>query len=130
MSKQIVYEFAAAINEHDIDKICSLMTNDHRFIDSQGHEVVGKEKMRTGWIGYFQWFPDYRIELTDVFLHGDIVAAFGFASGTFQGLSDKKEDRWRLPASWKAIVKGGRVQLWQVYADTKIPYDIINKKKQ
>lgn len=106
------------------------MTDDHTFIDCQGNEVVGKEKMRMGWIGYFQWFPDYKIELTDIFLHGDMVAAFGFASGTFQGLRDKKENGWRLPASWKAIIKNGEIHLWQVYADSKIPYDIINKNQK
>jgi ketosteroid isomerase-like protein len=130
MAKQIIYNFVEAINEHNVDKICSFMTDDHKFIDSQGNEVVGKEQMRTGWIGYFQWFPDYKIEITDFFLNGDTVAAFGFASGTFQGLSDRKENYWHLPASWKAITKDGKIHLWQVYADSKIPYDIINKSKK
>jgi ketosteroid isomerase-like protein len=130
MNKQIINNFANAINEHNVDKICSLMTDDHKFIDSQGNEVVGKEKMRTAWIGYFQLFPDYKIEITDMFINGDTIAAFGFAGGTFQGLSDKKGNYWHLPASWKAIIKNGKIYLWQVYADSKIPYDIINKNKK
>ena len=127
MNKLIVNNFVDAINEHNIDKICSLMTDDHRFIDSQGNEVVGKEKMKAGWIGYFQLFPDYKIELTEFFLDKNNAAAFGFASGTFQGLSSTKENYWRLPASWKAVIKGGKISLWQVYADSKIPFDIITK---
>ncbi len=130
MNKQIVQDFAIAINEHNVDKMCLLMTDDHRFIDSQGNEAMGKEKMRADWIGYFQLFPDYKIEITDIFLGGDTVAAFGFASGTFQGKSDRKENFWHLPASWKAVIKNGKIQLWQVYADSKIPYDIINKNKE
>jgi ketosteroid isomerase-like protein len=130
MDKQVIQNFVDAINEHDVDKICSLMTDNHNFIDSQGNQVVGKEKMRAGWIGYFEWFPDYEIEITNIFLDGDDVAMFGFAGGTFQGLSDRKETYWRLPASWKAVIKNGKVQSWQVYADTKIPYDIINKSKK
>ena len=86
--------------------------------------------MNPGWIGYFQSFPDYKIELTEVFVRNDTVAAFGFASGTFQGLSDKRENYWRLPASWKAITKNGKIHVWQVYADSKIPYDIIKKSKK
>ena len=126
---QIIRDFIEAINEHNVDKICSLMTDDHTFVDSQGNEVVGKEKMRAGWIGYFHWFPDYKIEITKVFLDGNTVGAFGFASGTFQASADKKESYWRLPASWKATIKNGKIHLWQVYADSKIPYDIINRNQ-
>ena len=129
MNKQVIHNFVDAINKHNVDKICSLMTDDHKFIDSQGNEAVGKEKMRAGWTGYFQLFPDYKIEITEIFLNGDTIAAFGFAGGTFKGLSDKKDNYWHLPASWKAIIKNGKIQLWQVYADSKIPFDIINKNK-
>jgi ketosteroid isomerase-like protein len=127
MNKGIVINFVNAINEHNVDKICSFMTDDHTFIDSHGNEAIGKEKMKAGWIGYFQLFPDYNIELTELFLEKDTVAAFGFAGGTFQGLSSAKENYWRLPASWKAVIKDGKISLWQVYADSKIPFDIINK---
>jgi ketosteroid isomerase-like protein len=129
MNKQIIRDFAEAINEHNVDNICSLMTEDHAFIDSQGNEVVGKEKMRAGWIGYFQLFPDYRIEITNVFHTGEFIAAFGFAEGTYKGLIDDQENHWRLPAAWRAVVRNERIQLWQVYADSKIPFDIITKNK-
>jgi ketosteroid isomerase-like protein len=130
MNRQIVQNFVSAINEHNVDKICSLMTDDHKFIDSHGNEAVGKEQMRAGWIGYFQLFPDYKIEITEIFLNGDTIAAFGFVGGTFEGLSDRKENYWHLPASWKAITKNGKIHLWQVYADSKIPFDIINRNKK
>lgn len=128
-NKQLVDSFAAAINEHNVDKICSLMTDDHKFIDSHGNEAVGKEQMRAGWMGYFQLFPDYEIEITEILSDGDMVASFGFASGTFQGLKKQKENYWSLPASWKAVIRSGKIQLWQVYADTKIPYDIVEGSK-
>src|SRR5208283_2706310 len=109
MNTQIIQNFVSAINEHNVDKICSLMTDDHRFIDSQGNETVGKEKMRGGWIGYFQLFPDYKIEIAEMFISGDTVAAFGFAGGTFQGHGDRKENSWRLPASWKGVITNGKI---------------------
>jgi ketosteroid isomerase-like protein len=130
VNNQIVLDFVRAINEHNVDKICLLMADDHKFIDSHGNEAVGKEQMRAGWVGYFQLFPDYNIEITELFLDGDTVAAFGYAGGTFEGLTDRKESYWHLPAAWKAITKDGKIQLWQVYADSKIPYDIINKSKR
>ena len=129
MNKSIVINFVNAINEHNVDRICSFMTDDHTFIDSHGNEAIGKEKMKAGWIGYFQLFPDYKIELTELFLEKDTVAAFGFAGGKFQGLNSAKENYWRLPASWKAVIKDGKISLWQVYADSKIPFDIMNKSK-
>jgi len=130
MNSKIVYEFINAINQHNVDKIYSLMTDDHEFIDAHGNKTVGKDKMKTGWTGYFQWFPDYKIEITDIFSKGDTLAALGFASGTYKGKkSDNSENYWRLPASWKAVVSGNKIKLWQVYADTKIPFDIIGRNK-
>ncbi|MDB5018667.1 MAG: SnoaL-like domain protein [Mucilaginibacter sp.] len=128
MNKQIVYYFARAINEHETDKICSLMADDHLFVDAHGNTVAGKDKMKAGWAGYFQWFPDYKIEIVELFENGDIVVAFGFAEGTFKGLKTaNNENYWRLPSAWKAVIEDGKIKLWQVYADTKIPFDIINK---
>jgi ketosteroid isomerase-like protein len=128
MNRQSVYDFVEAINEHNVDKISSLMADDHRFVDAHGNEVIGKEKMKSGWAGYFQWFPDYRIEITDIFANNDTVAAFGFAGGTFKGIKMAgNENYWRLPASWKIVLSNNKIKLWQVYADTKIPFDIIGK---
>jgi ketosteroid isomerase-like protein len=126
MDTQAISNFVDAINAHDVDRICSLMTDDHTFVDSQGNAGRGKEHMRAGWAGYFQLFPDYKIEITEMFSNGETFAAFGFAGGTFRGLSDKKKNYWHLPASWKAVARNGKVQLWQVYADSKIPSDIVN----
>jgi ketosteroid isomerase-like protein len=131
MNKQVVYDFADAISSHDIEKIYASMAGDHTFIDAHGNKVEGKDKMKAGWAGYFQWFPDYKIEITDIFEDGNNVAAFGFAEGTFKGLkTPANANYWRLPASWKAFVEDGKIKLWQVYADTKIPFDIINKNMQ
>ena len=130
MGKQTVYAFVEAINEHDVNKIDSLMTDDHKFVDAHGKEVIGKDKMKAAWTGYFQLFPDYQIEITDIFANNETIAAFGFASGTFKNKkTDDNKNFWRLPASWKAVVSDNKIKLWQVYADTKIPFDIIDKNK-
>jgi hypothetical protein len=151
MNKNIVLDFIKAINEHDVEKICALMCDDHKFIDSHGNEVTGKETMRAGWQGYFGLFPDYKIEITDIFekrettrltpagkiglmptefVRYDFIVAFGFAGGSYGGDNGNKENHFRLPASWKAMLEGGKIKLWQVYCDTKIPYDIIERNKK
>ncbi len=100
------------------------MSDGHTFMDAHGRQVSGKEKMIAGWRGYFEWFPDYYIEVTEVFEDEDKLALFGFAGGTFK---NKEGESWRLPAAWKAEVKDGRVSLWEVFADTKIPFEVIER---
>ena len=130
MNFQAVYDFVNAINGHDIDKIYLLMTDDHTFIDSYGNETTGKGKMKEGWEGYFQLFPDYKIEITDIIQNNDTLAVFGFAGGTFKGIrTDKNFNFWRIPASWKVIVSDHKIKQWQVYADTKIPFDILGRNR-
>jgi ketosteroid isomerase-like protein len=128
-NKETILSFIERINARDVDGVCELMGDAHTFIDAHGNEVSGKDKMVPGWRGYFEWFPDYYIEVTDVFEgelspNGQTLAMFGFAGGSFQG---KKTESWRLPAAWKAIVKDGHVTLWQVFADTKTPFEIISR---
>jgi ketosteroid isomerase-like protein len=124
-NKETVIAFIDRINAQDIDGLAELMTGDHRFIDAHGNEVSGREKMAAGWRGYFDWFPVYSIEVNEVFERGDTFAMFGFAGGSFKG---RAEASWRLPAAWKAVVKDGRVALWQVFVDTKIPFEIIERQ--
>lgn len=126
-NKETVLTFTDRINAHDVEGLAELMSEDHRFIDAHGNEVVGKEKMVGGWRGYFEWFPDYYLEVTEVFENGDTFAMFGFAGGSFKG---KESESFRLPAAWKAIVKDGRLALWQVFADTKIPFEIIERNHE
>ena len=130
MNKKVFDDFVDAINEHNVEKLYSLMTEDHKFIDSYGNEVSGKDKMRSGWIEYFHWFPDYNIEITDLFIENNTIAAFGFAGGSFQGSKyNYLENYFRIPAAWKVTIENDKIKLWQVYADTKKQLDIIERNK-
>ncbi|MBI3189189.1 MAG: nuclear transport factor 2 family protein [Ignavibacteriales bacterium] len=124
---EIVKAFIEQINIQNVVGLTSLMTDNHTFIDAQNHKFVGVETMKAGWLGYFTLFPDYRIEVEQMFEDGNTVTVFGYASGTYKGMSDTPDAHWRLPASWKAIVENGKIKLWQVYADTKIPFEIMQK---
>jgi ketosteroid isomerase-like protein len=124
--RDTILDFVDRINAHDVDGLADLMSDDHTFIDAHNNQVSGKEQMTAGWRGYFEWFPDYFIEVTDVFENGEMFGMFGFAGGSFKGNADAS---WRLPAAWKAIVRDGRVAVWQVIADTKIPFEVIERGK-
>lgn len=126
--KTIVLRFIDRINAGDVQGIYVLMTEDHTFIDSLGRTLSGREAMRAAWESYFAMISDYSIEVQDIIQAEDLVAVFGGATGTY--VADGKlrpENRWSTPAAWKAIVREGRLAHWQVYADNKPVYDIIER---
>jgi ketosteroid isomerase-like protein len=123
-NRELILAFVAAINTRAPEALAELMSDDHTFIDAHGNKVIGRETMRAGWGGYFEWFPNYQIEVEQIFEAGEEFGLFGYASGSFNG---KAELNWRLPAAWKVLVRDQRVALWQVYADTKIPFEIIER---
>jgi uncharacterized protein (TIGR02246 family) len=54
----VVTAFKDAINAGDLDALSALMTDDHRFIDTEGHVVDGRAACREAWEGFFAAFPD------------------------------------------------------------------------
>jgi ketosteroid isomerase-like protein len=117
---ETVLAFLEAINSSNVDKLCALMSEDHVFVDGLGNRVEGKEAMRKGWTGYLKWFPDYRVSHDEIFANGEIVAAFGSAEGTYAKNGKlPKENHWRVPAAWKAVVRNGLLAEWHVYADNQ-----------
>jgi ketosteroid isomerase-like protein len=88
-SNEIILAFVEAINAHDVSRLGKLMTNDHTFVDPYGSEVTGREPMLAGWRGYFEWFPDYQIEVNEIFENENEFGMFGFAGGSFKGNADR-----------------------------------------
>ena len=129
MSKEIILNFVRGINEHNINALAELMSENHNFIDAHGNMVEGRETMKSGWAGYFSLFPDYKIEITDMYEYGNTFVMFGNASGTFKGINPETNS-WKLPATFRAELQNDKVKLWQVYCDTKIPFDIIQRNSQ
>jgi ketosteroid isomerase-like protein len=116
----IARRFVQAINAHDLDAICGLTTEGHRFIDSLGAVVEGREAMRVGWSHYFRMVPDYAIQVERDFESGPLVVLFGSAGGTYtpDGVL-REEGRWSAPAALYAVVEGEHVSEWRVYADNE-----------
>jgi ketosteroid isomerase-like protein len=117
------------VNEADIDGLCAVMAEDHVFIDGLGNSVEGREKLRAGWKSYFAWFPDYRISHEEIFENHEVVAVFGSASGTY-AVDGKlpKENRWEIPAAWKAVVRNGLIAEWRVYCDNQPARKLLGDK--
>ena len=110
--------FLAAIDRHDVDSLAALMSPGHRFIDSLGTKVEGREKMRLGWAGCFKVVPDYEISVNETYTKGAAVVLMGIARGTYSKNGDRvPENRWQTPIAIRALIKDGLVTEWQVYAD-------------
>jgi ketosteroid isomerase-like protein len=128
-AKEVANEFVSAINQHNVEAISRLMTEDHTFIDSGGGTYSGAE-IRQSWAEYFKMFPDYKVEISEVFVSGETVVLIGEASGTYTSDGTlKPANHWEGPAVWKAVVAGGKVKLWQVFSDNTLVSEILKKDK-
>ena len=120
---EILSQWIAAINAHDVSALTALMTADHLFIDSLGNRVQGAKPMEAGWRGYFEMCPDYWVRADHAMAEGETMLVAGEAAGTIDGQA------WRIPAAWRLVVREGRVLEWQVYADNKPVYEILAKRR-
>jgi ketosteroid isomerase-like protein len=99
--------FNDAINAGDLDRLCALMSPDHRFVDSAGGTAVGRAACRSAWASFFDSFPDYRNvpEHIDVVEPGRVV---------IDGRSECSFEPLRGPARWHALVVDGAIAEWRV----------------
>jgi ketosteroid isomerase-like protein len=126
---EVVLKFEKAINSRDSAAIVALLAADSVFVDSMGARARGLEKLRAAWEGYFKMVPDYTISHEEIFNHGDTVAVFGSARGTFSSDGQiRKENFWETTAAWRASVKDGKIALWQVFTDNEPIREIMRRK--
>lgn len=117
-ASDVARAFVSKINAHDVDGLCSLMTDDHAFVDALDNRAVGRSTMQAGWQAYFSMVPDYWIKLDSVLQEGCVVALFGAAGGSYSPRDCGSPGReWHVPAAWLAEVRGERIAMWRVYAD-------------
>jgi ketosteroid isomerase-like protein len=129
-SVEIVIRFITAINSHNINLISEMMSDDHKFTDSLGSVHQGKELMKRGWTDYLKMFPDYKIDIDEIYNDGDKIMFTGKASGTYLADKTVKENRWEINAAWRALVADNKIKEWQVFGDNKPVYEIIEKNKR
>jgi len=113
-----VLEFVSAINRADLAALGAMTSDDHSFIDSDGSRLAGREAVLDAWRRYFSMVPDYTIAVEETYSRGTTVVLIGTATGTYS--SDgriKDENRWSVPAAWRAVVKGNRVATWQLFVN-------------
>jgi ketosteroid isomerase-like protein len=103
----VVRAFNEAINSRNPTALAELMTESHRFVDSGGATVDGRDACVEAWRGFFDSFPDYRNVFDDIAEADEgVVLARGRSECSFAPLDG--------PAEWRAVVVDGCVDLWQV----------------
>ena len=118
--ESVVLAFVNAINRQDVDALMEMIAPEHRFVDSLGSMVEGREKMRAGWRAYFDMVPDYKIAVEETYRDGSVVVMLGEARGTFAPDGKMRaENRWRTPAAFRALVEKGKFNEWRVFADNE-----------
>src|ERR1035437_9657088 len=126
-AESIARAFVRAINRHGVEGLAALMTPGHRFVDSLGHAVEGREKMQAGWAAYFLMVPDYSIAVEETYCGGpstavaaatsaqEVVVMLGVAQGTHAPDGKlRAENRWKTPGALGAGVEDGLVGEWRV----------------
>lgn len=99
--------FNEAINARDLDGLGALMSSDHRFVDSAGRAVVGRDACLTAWASFFESFPDYR----NVF---DNITVIAPGQVVIDGRSECAFEPLHGPARWHATVAAGSILEWRV----------------
>jgi len=126
--KNIAIRFVKAINDHNVDEIHNLASEDYTFVDAYGDKYVGKKDLKEGWKSYYELFPDYKIEITDILENDSSLGLFGFVSATYKNIKDESNSNfWRVPAAWKAVIENNKMKYWQVFCDYSKLFKIIEK---
>ncbi len=135
---EVAMDFIKRINSGDINSLCELMTEGHIFQDALGKRFMGRETMRQGWTNYLKMVADYQVHADEFFQTAERVAIFGTASGSYVGPHGPTTKAgngapmpasadatvgpngfWEVPAAWRAVVQGGKIAEWRVYADNQ-----------
>jgi ketosteroid isomerase-like protein len=121
--QKVAEQFVMAINAHDIERLASLMTSDHHFIDSLGAVVEGRDTVREGWKFYFSMVPDYKLHISSFFVAEDgkaEIVLIGVAGGSYSSNGIKRpESSWSTPSAVRAVIRDDQIAEWQVYADNE-----------
>lgn len=105
----IVTAFARAISDNDVAAMTALMSEDHTFIDSREHAVVGRAAVAAVWEHFFERQPGYATHIESTVARGDEVFLTGHSDGSHRGLCGH--------ALWRARIRDGRIAEWQVYRE-------------
>jgi uncharacterized protein (TIGR02246 family) len=127
-TRAVVEAMVAAVNSGRAERVATAMSLDAVFVDSLGRRIEGRQALLDGWRGYFRLFPDYRIEVDSILADEQEAMLHGRARGTLhRDGHNVPGGGWEIPAAWRAVSDGRKLSLWQVYADNKPVYALLER---
>ncbi len=78
----LIGDITAAINRGDIPSLLNLYAEDATLISPALGERHGRQAIADSWVEMFNRFPDWKVTVSDCFVDGDRVLAFGTNSFT------------------------------------------------
>jgi ketosteroid isomerase-like protein len=125
---EVALAFVDAINAKDVERLAELMTASHKFIDGDGSEHGGKNRMKEGWKEHLELIPDLTLLISAHFEDNDTVVLLGWSSGTIvQDGELRPENSWRVPCAWRVRVDSEKVAVWQLYANQCALHEIYDR---
>jgi hypothetical protein len=104
----VIMEFIECVNNGQINKLNSYISDEIIFTDIQGRMYQEPEFMEN----YLKAYPNYKIHIKHVLQGGEGVAVIGYTSGSH--VSPEIETNEVLV--WTAEVKNGLITIWRIYA--------------
>jgi steroid delta-isomerase-like uncharacterized protein len=124
--QDFIDRYNAAWNEHDVDTIVSMHTDDSVFENHVTGDVnVGREQIARAISGIFSVFPDLEFETRRAYVRDDLVVQEWTARGTHEGTMTRSGIE--VPPTGKKVeykgmdvipIQGGLVARKDVYSDS------------
>ena len=124
--QEFIDRYNAAWNDHDVETIVSLHTEDSVFENHVTGDVnVGPERIARAIEGIFSVFPDLRFETRRAYIRDDLVVQEWTARGTHEGTMTRSGIE--LPPTGRKVeykgmdvipIRGGLVARKDVYSDS------------
>ncbi len=125
-----VTRFIELLNRHQADSLSFILHQDAEFIDTQNRYLKGNERIAKGWKKYWEIFPDYHLEVENIWVESGKIALFAKAKATYKNKqSESNENQWEIPMAIQLQLSDNKIIAWRMYGDTKIIYEIIRSNE-
>lgn len=130
IEKHYATHFIEMLNQHQADSLSVMLHQDAEFIDTQNRHLTGNQRIAQGWKKYWEIFPDYHLEVENIWIESDSIAIFAMAKATYKNKkSESNENQWEIPMALQLHLINGKIKYWKMYGDTKIIYEIIRSNE-
>jgi ketosteroid isomerase-like protein len=112
----LALRFMDAINGNEIERLGSIMSDDHTLRVFTEDPVTGRQQNIEAWRGYCSSWPDYIIYPRRMAEVDGTVAIVGHTTGSHLELPDDEESQMTL--IWLCRCADGEVTAWELIEDT------------